>query len=101
MNSDLLKEVEARDKQCAAIHEAGHLTVACSLGHRARAWITPTGATDPFANRLWAGQCGSGCNAAEFAVAGLVAERWAEDGAVSPDYSFAGEFWRLQGRLSG
>jgi len=81
---EVVRKLDAQDRRKAAIHEAGHLTVACALGYKARAWIIPTGATDPLREYLWNGQCESACKAPEYAIAGVVAETWAENGDIDP-----------------
>lgn len=73
-----VEEIDNHDKRVAAVHEAGHLTVAVVSGCRASAWIGPSGTLDPFAEKLWIGQTQHRpprtANDAALGVAGAVAE---------------------------
>ena len=67
---------EAEDKRGAAVHEAGHLTVAAALHlPGAMASIEPTNTSDPYHEHLWTGKHGFyGALPASVAVAGTVAD---------------------------
>lgn len=67
------QEIEAREKRGAAIHEAGHLTVAVAIGQRARASIWKHDG-DPELEKTWTGRAGGYGIHPLIAVAGIVAE---------------------------
>lgn len=51
------KQIQARDRRHAAIHEAGHLAVAASFGlYPTSAWIAPSDGADSENERLWHGR---------------------------------------------
>lgn len=67
-------EIDTRDKRNASTHEAGHLTVACASGQRARAWVFKReGVADVREMKTWGGKCEC-VGSAVIAVAGIVAE---------------------------
>lgn len=52
-----VEEVRAHDKRSVALHEAGHVVVAATLGHTVRAWLTEQhDAEDYTTENLWTGQ---------------------------------------------
>lgn len=87
-----LAEVERRDKRRAAIHEAGHATVAVAKGFGAYAWLSKTDTSKTLEEKSWVGKCElyklrpvrfSRVDEQTFAVAGMVAEQLDD----SPDVS--------------
>ena len=78
-----LSEIRTRDKRNAAIHEAGHLTVALALKVRGRAWIFPSATHDMMAEKLWVGKFQAmtcqGVSRPVICIAGVVAECLADD----------------------
>lgn len=77
-------DIRTHDKRQAAIHEAGHLTVALASGVSGRAWIFPTETEDLLEAKTWTGKFATvGCpNSPEICIAGVVAECWVEDSQV-------------------
>ena len=88
MNS---KRTPARERRLAAVHEAGHVVIACRVGFKiASAWIMPNAGEDAEGERAWTGRVQIVCvRADKFAcrmvgVAGSVAEHlwlggWIDD----------------------
>jgi hypothetical protein len=78
-----LKQIIARDRRFAAIHEAGHVIMARHLGALvASAWLEKTGHSDVLFQRQWIGHTSCHFNKPlsrrkkiMFAVAGAVAEK--------------------------
>jgi hypothetical protein len=71
-----LEVSDAYDKRKAAIHEAGHLTVAMATGKRCRAELHTTGTANADQVKYWTGRAGEyGIHFTPIvAVAGIVAE---------------------------
>lgn len=68
-----IKGMEKHDKHMAAVHEAGHLTVALALGLRGRAWLFRSNTQDVGQEKTWVGRSGLSKVPAAVAVAGCVA----------------------------
>ena len=85
---DDIEGLISRDKRLAAIHEAGHLTVACAGGSNGRAYLLPIPTADVKNESTWRGQF-LPLKAfwepvrPEIGVAGVVADYWAAD----PDFN--------------
>jgi hypothetical protein len=101
------KRILARERRSAAIHEAGHVVIARTLGFELlSAWIVPHDGEEPD-DRTWIGrvQIGRPHEASEYdrrmlGVAGAVAEHlwhggWIED--YSPDEGMSESDWHLAG----
>ena len=69
-----LGEVERRDKRRAAVHEAGHATVAAAKGFRAIAWLYRSKTLQPLEEKIWLGRVQIAGVDPAYAVAGMVAE---------------------------
>lgn len=83
---DDIEEMIREDKRRAAIHEAGHLTVACAMGSNGGTHISPTHTKDPVNEKTWGGQfrqVGWESEHPEIGVAGVVAECWVDDPDVA------------------
>jgi hypothetical protein len=80
-NDSKLAEVARHDKEKAAIHEAGHVTVAATKGLRAWAWLYRSNTARPLDDKLWRGRAQVAGDNPVYAVAGMVAEQlyWVSD----------------------
>jgi hypothetical protein len=81
------EEIERHDQRNAAIHEAGHLTVAVALGIRgARSHLVRTNDPDLRNSSSWVGQTQiSGRERPEVSIAGVVAECLNQDCLIEAD----------------
>jgi hypothetical protein len=89
-----IKRLEARDRRLAAVHEAGHIVVACKLGiSEIGATLTKCADSDPMERTWWSGEhraCLRGVSKQKrtmYAVAGIVAEAcWSGVTALDIDW---------------
>jgi hypothetical protein len=92
INMDIpIEEWQEHDKRKAAIHEAGHATIAALLRIPMSAWLKENPTSDPLEEKTWVGSMSwyqsdlNDLDKATIAVAGRVAEYLADDEELDAD----------------